>query len=253
MTTENSAPKTPYVHPWKGAPDGVAADLALADLVNNLPRKLTVDGRTHAETLLAASGAIAGYTAQRSLMFRMTAEEIVDPSSGIQILQSTAGGLFFFGEPLDQALVALSPVDHHKLWPLAGSAAIEAGLDPNDLPPLTPMFDHVASTLGSPREGTTSIEGVRFQAATFALLRTVWPLAMTCFNGQLSGQQLNPPVVVTPPWRPVIAALAAGRMIRDTASVLPPRKALTIVMETAIYASKLSPSIVEPQTAPVSA
>ncbi|MGZ3275656.1 MAG: hypothetical protein ACXU82_03985 [Caulobacteraceae bacterium] len=247
MTPVNDSSRTPYVHPWKDAPDGLAANLALADLINNLPRKLTVDGGIHAETLLAASGAIAGFTAQRSLMYKMTAEDILDPSSGFQIVQTTSGGLFYFGEPLDQALLPQSPTDQYKLWPLAGSGAIEAGLDPNDLPPLAPMFEYVAKTLGSDREGTTSIQGIEFKAATFAILQAVWPLAMMCFNSQLSGQGLNPPVIVTPRWRPVIAALAASKMIRDTASVIPPRKALTIVMETAIYASKLAPAVVEAQ------
>ena len=247
MTIESDSSRTPYVHPWQDAPDGAAANLALADLINNLPRKLTVDGSVHAETLLDASGAIAGFAAQRSLMFQMTVEDITDPSSGFQIVQTTSGGLFYFGEPLDQALLPQSPTDQYKLWPLAGSGAIEAGLDPNDLPPLPPMFEYVAKTLGSDREGTTSVQGSEFQAATFALLRAVWPLALMCFNSQLSGQALNPPVAVTPRWRPVIAALAASKMIRDTASVIAPRKALTIVMETAIYASKLAPAAVEAQ------
>lgn len=253
MATENGASKTPYEIPWKHAPDEVAANLALADLINNLPRKLSVDGKIHAETLLAASGAIAGFTAQRSLMYRMSAEDITAPMSGFQIVQTTSGGLFFFGDPLDQALVPQSPTDLDKLWPLAGSGAIDAGLDPDDLPPLEPMFEYVAQTLGSNREGTTSIEGVQFQAATHALLKAVWPLAMMCFNGQVSGQALNPPVIVTPRWRPIIAAQAAARMIRDTAGLIPPRTALTIVMETAIYASKLAPALIEEQAPLVSA
>lgn len=52
--------------PWKGEPDDIACNLALGDLINNLPRRLTVNGRIHAETFITASGAIAGFAAQQA-------------------------------------------------------------------------------------------------------------------------------------------------------------------------------------------
>jgi hypothetical protein len=252
MTTDNDSPRVSYAPPWKDAPDGPAANVALADLVNNLPRRLTVDGVLHAETLLAATGAIAGYAAQRALMGGMTVEAVVDPSSGFEIVQTTNGGYFFFGEPLDRTLLPQSPADPHKLWTLAASGAMTAGLAGNALPPIAPMFEYVAKTLGSEREGSTSVPGCHFRAPARELLMAVWPLALTCFAGQVSGEALSPPVVVSQRWRPVIAAHVANRMIRHTALAVPPLKALTIVMETAIYASKLQPAMVE-GPAPVSA
>lgn len=244
MTTENDSSGTPFEHPWRGAADGLAANCALADLINNLPRRLNVDGKVHAETLLAASGAIAGYAAQRALLSGMPVED-VSPANGFHMVRTTSGGLFLYGEPLDQALLPLSPADPDKLWPLAAGGAISAGLPPDSLPPVAPMFEHVAKTLGSPQEGTTSLDGCAFEAPTKDLLKAVWPFALMCFSGQISGKALKPQVMVSQRWRPIIAALAANRMIRDTAEVVPPLKALTIVMETAIYASKLSPSMVE--------
>jgi hypothetical protein len=252
MSSEIGPSKTPYEYPWKGAPDGAAANVALADLINNLPRHMTVEGRLHAETLLAASGAIAGFAAQRAVMAGMTPEQVLDPSSGLQIVQTTQGGFFFVGEPLDHALVPLSPSDPHKLWALAATGAVDAGLDVDDLPDLAAMFEYVAMTLGSEREGLPSLRDVQFETPTWQLLKNVWPFALMCFEGLISGQALNPPIAVSQRWRPVIAAIAANKMIRHTALAVPPKKALTIVMETAIYASKLAPAVVEPQ-APVSA
>jgi hypothetical protein len=251
MSTETGPSKTPYEPPWKGAPDAAAANVALTDLINNLPRHMTVEGRVHPESMLAASGAIAGYAAQRALMWEMSAEDIVSPSSGIQIVRTTRGGFFFYGEPLDRALIPLSPDDPHKLWALAASGAVDAGLDANDLPDVAAMFEHVAKTLGSEREGLPSLPDVELEAPTWQLLKSVWPFALMCFNSQISGQALNPPIVVNQRWRPAIAAIAANRMIRHAALAVRPRKALTIVMESAIYASKLAPAVVE--AAPVSA
>jgi len=252
MTTDHDASRVAYEHPWKGAADGVAANFALADLVNNLPRQVTLNGRVHPESLLAASGAIAGFAAQRAVMAGLSAEDIVDPASGYMIVRTTSGGLFFFGNPLDRALVPQSPSDLHKLWALAGSGAIAAGLDPDGLPPLEPMFEHVAMSLGGDREGMPSLADCQFQAPAFALLRSAWPLAQMCFNSQISGQALDPPVIISQRWRPVIAALAASKMIQDAAGTVPPLRALRIVMETAIYASRLAPAAVEaPAPVPV--
>ena len=53
--------------PWSGTPAFAECNFAFGHLVQNLPRRLTVDGRVHAETYISAVGAIAGYAAQRTL------------------------------------------------------------------------------------------------------------------------------------------------------------------------------------------
>jgi hypothetical protein len=250
MTTDNGASGTAYELPWRNAADGVAANFALADLINNLPGKLTVDGNIHAETLLAAIGAIAGYAAQRAVLNGVAPEDIT-PENGYHMVQTTSGDLFLFGVPVDQALLPRSNGDADKLWPLAAGGAIMAGLDPNGLPPVPPMFEHVAKTIGGPTEGLPSVGNLQYLLPLKELLRSVWPFALLCFEGRISGEALNPPVSVSQRWRPVIAAVAASRMIRETAHVLPPLVGLTVVMESAIYASKLPPSIVEAPASPV--
>jgi len=237
----------PYEYPWRGAPDAPGANFALGDLIANLPRRLMTEGGVHIETLLAASGAIAGYAAQRALLTRLPARDLT-PDNGFHVVRTGTGAAFFSGTPIDDTLVPLSRNDRDKLWPLAWGAAVAAGLDPGDVPALEPMFAHVAQTLGTEREGTCSFEDCRFQAPAKTLLKAVWPLALMSFSGELSGNALAPPVIVTQPWRPVIAAITANKMIRDAAGALPPLKALTIVMETAIYASKLPPTAVEART-----
>jgi hypothetical protein len=244
MATENVASGTAYQLPWRDAPDGIAANFALADLVNNLPGKLTVDGKIHAETVLGAIGAIAGYAALKAVLSTVKPEEIT-PENGFHMVQTTGGELFLFAVPVDQALLPQFNGDADKLWPLAAGGAITAGLDPNGLPPVPPMFEHVAKTLGSPQEGLPSLGNTGFVLPLKDLLKTVWPFALMCFDGQISGKALNPPIAVSQRWRPVIAAIAASRLIGETAQVLPPLAGLTIVMESAIYASKLPPSVIE--------
>lgn len=232
--------------PWADDPAYAAINFALGDLINNLPRRLTIDGRIHAETFVAASGAVAGYAAQRALFTRLS-ETPGRLDAEIKIATAKNGDRFFFGDALNEALLGRSQADAgERLWPLAAGAAVTAGLKLEDLPSVDPFFAHVARTIGSAEEGDSSIAGRRLQAPAKELLKAVWPLALMCFNSQLSGKVLQPPVVVPPRWRPVIAARAAAASIGKVAGVLPPREALTILMETAIYASKLHPSAVEP-------
>jgi hypothetical protein len=165
------------------------------------------------------------------------------------MVQTTSGDLFLFGEAVDQALLPQFNGDADKLWPLAAGGAITAGLDPDRLPPAPRMFEHVATMLGSPGEGLPSVGNTGLVLPTKELLKAVWPFALMCFDGQISGKALNPPIVVSQRWRPIIAAIAASRLIGETAQVLPPLAGFTIVMESAIYASKLPPSVIE---APVS-
>jgi|GEM_PF-1314705 len=229
-------------HPWDGAPDAVGANFALADLINNLPRRFTIDGRIHAETLLAASGAVAGYAAQRALFAQLAAEGVAAESSGLIIAKTKDGRRWLMGDRLNAMLLPQSKSASEaseKLWPLAQGAAVSVGLDLSRMPDVGPMFAHVAGTIGGENEGTTSVPGRQFHLPTLELLKIAWPLALKCFNGELSGRVLKPPVIVSQQWWPAITAITANKMIRDVAGVLPPLDALTITMETAIYASKL--------------
>ena len=230
--------------PWAGEPDEIAVNFAVGDLINNLPLRMTVDGRIHAETMIAAAGAIAGYAAQRAL-FARAAETGVDLE--LHIATTARGDQFFFGEPLNQSLLPQSDAEApEKLWSLAAGGAVAAGLAAEDLPDVGPMFAHVAGAIGGDKEGLSSLEQYQPHLPAKDLLKVVWPLALMCFNGELSGKVIKPTIIVTQRWRPVIAATAVNTFIRQVSSVLPPAAALTVAMEAAIYASKLQPTVIEP-------
>jgi hypothetical protein len=233
--------------PWAGAPDAAAANFALGDLVNSLPRAMSVDGRIHAATLLAASGAIAGYAAQQALFARVAEAGPRSASGSLHLAKTKTGRQYYFGDALNGMLIprSASPQEaSEKFWPIAASGAMAAGLDRAGLPALEPMFAHVTGTLGGEREGTTSLENYRFQSPAKDLLKAVWPLALKCFNSELSGKVIKPPMIVSQRWRPAIAAITASKIIQDVAAAVPPADALTITMEAAIYASSLAPETI---------
>jgi hypothetical protein len=228
--------------PWKDSPDAVACNLALANLVLNLPRRLTVGGRIHAETYISAVGAIAGYAAQRTLFAK------TPPVMGVNINRVTtkSGGHYWFGDSLNFMLVPKTNAEANRcVWPLAVGGAISAGVQAQQIPPLVDMFRFVASTIGGPDEGKSSVPADhQAQLPARDLLKSVWPLAIICFSGKLpsaSGQFPGSPVA----WWSAIAAQASSRPIKDVAGVLPPAIALPLLMEAAIYCSKLEAATVE--------
>jgi hypothetical protein len=239
---DNQMKTTTNELPWKGTPDEVACNLAFGHLVGNLPRRLTVDGRIHAETCVSAVGAIAGYAAQRTLFAR------TPPIIGVNINQVgvTSGEHFWFGDALNNMLVPQTVAEGTRcVWSLAAGGAVSAGIPPQDIPDLGAMFKFVASTIGGPNEGRSSVPA-EHQAHQPArdLLRVVWPVAAVCFSGKFPGASHEWPEAPVS-WWSAIAAQASNRPIQDVKNVLRPDIALKLLMESAIYCSKLDQSKVE--------
>ncbi len=227
--------------PWKNEPDAAACNFALGHLVQNLSHRMTLNGRLHAETYISAVGAIAGYAAQRTLF-------VSSPKMGVDLnrVAAASGEQYWFGDALNKMLVPKTEADGNRcVWSVAAGGAVRAGLQPQQLPELESMFRHVASTIGQANEGRSSVpSNHQAQLPARDLLRAVWPTALICFSGKFPGSDHEfgaAPV----PWWSAIAAQAASRPIQDVKSVLAPDIALRLLMESAIYCSKLDQLQVE--------
>jgi hypothetical protein len=228
--------------PWKNTQEAVACNFALGHLVGNLPRRLTIDGRIHAETYISAVGAIAGFAAQLTLFAESP------PVMGVNINRaSTASGeQYWFGDTLNHMLVPETEANASRcVWSLAAGGALSAGLRPQQMPQLDAMFKHVAATIGGANQGKSSVPaGHQAQLAARDLLKAVWPVAVMCFSGKFPGANREFGAVPIA-WWSAIAAQASNRPIRDVKDVLPPDIALTLLMEAAIYCSKLDQLSIE--------
>jgi hypothetical protein len=223
--------------PWHGDPAWVACNLAAGNLANNLVAWVSHDGHVHAETYVAASGAIAGYAAQRSLM----AHHGATLSPQLQVLTTTAGEKYLLGDPLNAMLFAESEADADgRVWPRAAGTAMRAGLPLAQVPNTDDMFRRIADNLGGPLEGQTST-GAQHQPAMpmKQLLALYWPQVERLFRADFDElhRRMGP---VPTKWWGAVAAYATSRPILDVKDVLAPAIVLTILMESAIYASKLT-------------
>ncbi|HMN71836.1 MAG TPA: hypothetical protein PKA55_08195 [Rhodoblastus sp.] len=224
--------------PWEGDARFAACNFAFGDLLRNLPARTAFDGRIDAPTLLAAAGAIAGFAAQRALFARTDAWP-----AGMHIATTRAGHTFYFGDPLNDMLVPASPRDAPlRLWPLSAGAAMAADATP---PGLDAMFAHVTTIIGHDGDFFPSPSGARPKLPCTGLLKRVWPLARDCFDGRLSGKILRDEGVVPQRWRPVVAAHVAHRGLRRSQAEIDAATGVAILVESAIYASKINPKLIE--------
>lgn len=224
--------------PWEDDARAAACNMAFGDLFNNLPSLAVFDERLHLPTLLAAAGAIAGFSAQRALL----AETGAWPA-GTQVATTKAGHTFYFGDPLNHMLVPASAADAPlRIWPVAAGAAQAAGMAPPDV---NAMFAHVSRAIGQDLDFFPTPADAQPKMGGLALLKHVWPFARDCFDGKLSGKVLRDEGDVPQRWRPVVAAYVAHFGLRQSQSTLDAATGVTLVMESAIYASKVDPKLIE--------
>jgi hypothetical protein len=235
--------------PWEFEDDGAECDAAAANLLTALPRRLTLNGVIHAETCLAAIGAIAGLAAQRAVFQQLAEQGDTATLKQIRSARTRTGIEYFSGEPLNRMLAPAPGAETGGVWPLVAAGALRVGLPRRQLPDLGEMFAHVARSLAQGGEDRPSIPQHQPHMSGRETLKIVWPIAMDCFHGRWPDAFPHRPTAIRR-W-PAIAGCVAGELIQQTAAILHPRTGLIIVMESAIYASKIRPaSVYAPRPAP---
>jgi hypothetical protein len=239
--------------PWKNDDKNrMGCNFAYADLRNNLPRLLTINGKIHAETFVAASGAIAGFAAQQALLAQrpnFSIEELNDSSTndGLSIVRSPRGDRYLDGDPL-KAMVFCNwkpTPTTARLWEWAAGGAVDAGLDKSEMPDTLAMWEHVNRSIQGDLEGMPSVPKEHWpHLAPAQLLERLWPIAKLLLIGKGSGARVPSRIglVVEPHWWPTITGMATGVAIQQVKTDLDPRTALIIAMETAIFTLKVDPA-----------
>lgn len=229
--------------PWAGWPDDIGCNFAGAHLVANLHVPLQVNGRVQAETLMTAAGALAGWGAQRSLIGDPSALAAAERQDQLLVMTLKDGRRMLFGDALNAMLVDGDPAGApRRVWNWLRGAAMHHGLPQAELPDVRPMFSHVSKELGGPREGFPSTPAP-YQpfASAQQILEQVLPLASGCLTGEIDSITKKHRFRAEVSSYQAVTAWAAGGILSRCCAAMPPRIALRIGMEAAIYASKLMP------------
>jgi len=243
--------------PWDGDADReIIANLTIGSLRDSLMNWLTSARGVHAETLLVSIGALAGFAGQNAAFHSLGPSGTPVPKGALAV--ANAGGeRYYFGDRINGYLVHQAGEYPFPLWGYIAAAALEAGLADNDMPDVHEMFAHTAKSIGTPAFGVARAPtGVSPQMTARQVLEAFWPNTKMLLNN--ANDLLLPPSLRSSPlhgasvaqehW-PLVAALVARQFILMAKDTLKPRVALSLVMESAIAASKVDPKTV-PQERP---
>ncbi len=216
--------------PWKGSDSRISCNLACGNICNNLVERMKVNGRVHAETYVAAAGVISGYAAQRTLLAKGHSE----PNT---IVSTADGREFLFGDPINDVLTGRLPGDTLGTIDIAVSAAVASGLKQPQKEDISQHFKYVASQIGNPFFPSVP-EAHRPHHDADELLAVLWPWTLEFLNADFDEFHRSFGAVPQEWWRDVVAR-SISRTITDVRGVLEPERAMTIAIQSAIYASKV--------------
>ncbi len=235
---------TPARFPWADQDDEIGCNLAFAHLVQNLPRVLAdQNGRVHAETLMTAAGAIAGFAAHVSLVSDPAAMAAATKAGTLSNVTLVDGRELLFGDALNAMLLAgedrFAPA---RVWNTLAGTAISRGASESDLPNLDEMFGYVSRMLGDEREGWPSTAADHQpQLSAREAIRAAGPFAVQCLNGKIDRIATEQGFAAKETSWVAVTAQAAAALLNQAAGVLRPEIAARLAMEAAIYSSKLKP------------
>lgn len=195
-----------------------------------LMRELRDDRGLHCETLLTATGALAGYATQQSLWEGMIKPGKMAIAQVFKVIETGSGEAFFYGDVIDNMLVSPDP-KHQSLWRTISSAALAEGGE--NLPEMASMLRHCNATMGTPQFGLPRLPDEHLPSMLpRAALNRLWPGARLFLA-------LSDPLI----W-PQHMAQVTQRLMHATRDALPLDLALKIVMEAAVPMSRVDPTTV---------
>ncbi len=205
----------------------VAADEIANQLVAWLTDELRSRRQVSHEAVLCALGALAGYAAQQAIH-----EDVVKPGKlsldeAFVLIETRAGGTFFFGDLLNAIIVAKDP-SQLSIWKIVSDAGYEAGAI--NLPDVTDIIKHCAATVGGPDFGIPRVAAAHLPPIMpREAVNRFWPAA----RRRLAG--------AAPMSWPLHFAMAAHKLIVEQKDAIRPDIAVRIVMESVVPMSKIDP------------
>jgi hypothetical protein len=201
----------------------IGAKIGGKELAQRLIDAMKNERGVHAESLMCAAGALAGYACQDAVR-TTNRENGRDELSGLAVADTRDGHKYVFGDPLNLPLVEAKM----SLWTVAAGGAQACGC--TSFPDVGDIFAHVASSVGSESFGVPRLPTDHpVHEMPIVYLERLWvryaPMAEK-FCGK-------------PEDRVLLYAMCIQDLITQTKSVLDPCVALKIVMESAIPMSKV--------------
>ena len=202
----------------------------ISDEINQmLFAELRDQSGVHAETTLAALGALAGFSVQMALRETLVRPGKMSEDKVFVIAKTKNGESFYLGNLSNEGLFGGKP-GIISVYALVGGGAQKAGA--NELPDIKDIATHVVSTLGTDKFGVPRVSADHMpHAQPIDLLNKFW-------NPIRNFMVLN---VQAPLQWPMVLSLAAQKVIVMDKDSVDPALAGRLVMETATAMAKIDP------------
>ena len=206
--------------------DGAKVAVEIAELVT---AEMMGPQGAHVETVLAALGALAGFSVQMAIREEFVRLGKIPLAKAFAVVTTPDGGTYYFGDLLNEGIVTSKP-GQLSVWGLVAGAAQHLGAP--ELPDLPEIFAHVAHTVGTASFGVPRLSPEHQpQQLPLELLDRLWnPVRNTLAMK-----------VASPGQWPLVLAVAAQQSILKFKGLLEPGLAARIVMEAAIPMSRVDP------------
>ncbi len=189
-------------------------------------------GRVQIGSILSAVGALGGFASQQAVWKACIEPGGRNPGNFLVSFGTKTGEVFYFGEAINLFLQATDG-RHLSFYSFVAGAVPDPG--PRTLPDLKAIFSYVSSTIGKPAFGVLRLPEPRgIVDPPRAALTRHWG-----WTEDLLRQAGNPAAE----W-PAILGFVAGRCMKAAKGIMAPSLAATIVMEAAIFMSKMDPRAV---------
>ncbi|MEM8744866.1 MAG: hypothetical protein AAGF14_09555 [Pseudomonadota bacterium] len=206
---------------------------------------------------MTAVGALAGFSAQYAIWKevveagKMPLHGGEDQNAGAFVVMKTNNGeTYYFGNLLNSYIVPqskdIAPLGpgHFTLWGFLASAVQATGGEPTSGDAINSIFQHAASTVGTPNFGVPQLpEMHRPGLPPRELLNKLWPGAKSILGSTDVPGEGNESLPIGL-W-PTVVALTAQKLIEQAKDAIDPTLAMRIALEAAVPMSK-----VDPQTVP---
>lgn len=194
----------------------IAAKIAAVEIYENVSAILYDGKKTHAASVFAALGSLAGHAClQEALLAQQNSGDVLITVSDV------AGRFYYYGEPVDRPLLQ----DRLSVWALL-HAAMQKYQDAA-MPDTAAIARHVTQTIGTAHFGIPRLPlGEKLHLSPLESLQLWQPLKAGVLD------RLHVPVA---DWH-LAYALAIQKMLAQ--EMLPPSHAALIVMECAVPMSK---------------
>lgn len=202
----------------------VGIKIGAQEINHRLLKAMKSEKGVHAESLLTALGALAGYACQASLRSEALSRGEGANSPFIEV-KTADGKRYFYGDPLNHRLFE----GHYSVWNIVTSGLRIDGLL-ETVPDMHPLFEHVTGTIGTEQFGLPRFpEGHNAGDLPINYLKGLWPKLLPLVK------EMAP----RPEEWPVLYGCALQEILRMTKGVMPPELALQVIMESAVPMSKV--------------